>query len=111
MFDPTKPVQTRDGRKATILVTDLMGPYPIAARVAISDKQEEVCTYHDNGQRLTWSENLIDLVNIKVKKEAWINIYSDEGAHVIRHPDEEFAKHIGKSSKDYITTIRIEWEE
>jgi len=30
-FDPTKPVQTRDGRKARILYTDIKSGYPIVA--------------------------------------------------------------------------------
>lgn len=32
-FDPTKPVQTRDGRKARIICTDAKGVLPIIALV------------------------------------------------------------------------------
>ncbi len=42
-FDPTKPVQTRDGRKARILCTDLKTPdgYPLVVAVEYSDGEAE----------------------------------------------------------------------
>lgn len=41
-FDPTKPVQTRDGRKARIICTDAASPLPIVALV--TDKGVEYPT-------------------------------------------------------------------
>lgn len=68
-FDPTKPVQTRDGRKARILCTDLKGrePYTIVAthRNKSDEDVEYVSTFTAEG-RMFGSEqcNPNDLVNI-----------------------------------------------
>ncbi len=40
-FDPTKPVQTRGGRKARIICTDAKGMQPIVALVTTSDPDVE----------------------------------------------------------------------
>ncbi len=66
-FDPTKPVQTRDGRKARIICVDAAGKRPIAALITCIDTGEEdpevffsdgrYCG-HDDG------ESRIDLINV-----------------------------------------------
>lgn len=38
-FDPTKPVQTRNGRKARILCTDRKNTYPIVALITFEDEE------------------------------------------------------------------------
>ena len=54
-FDPTKPVQTRDGREARIICTDVerKGDWPIVALIKTSDGErpylykEDGCTFED----------------------------------------------------------------
>lgn len=52
-----------------------------------------------------------------VKKEGWINIFrrnsvddDNTWAHAI-YPSKEAARSTGQSQRDYITTIKVEWEE
>jgi hypothetical protein len=51
-FDPTEPVQTRDGRKARILCTDFRGTgvCPILAAVTCSDGTEKALSYFQDGR-------------------------------------------------------------
>ncbi len=72
-FDPPEPVQTRDGRKARIVCTDVNGHYPI---IALVDYHGTELVHHFNadGKACTGSRGS-DLINIPVKREGWINIY------------------------------------
>lgn len=78
-FDPTKPVQTRDGRQAQILRTDLKNnEYPIAALITQPDGEEYVSTHFSNGRWVSDTiENENDLVNVpaKVRVDIFINVY------------------------------------
>lgn len=73
-FDPTKPVQTRDGRKARIIATDRAGTYPIIALVFGHKGTEIVCSFTVEGcfsDCGTGSSS--DLVN--VPPSLWQNVY------------------------------------
>lgn len=72
-FDPMKPVQTRDGRKARILATDIKGPFPIAAVIdRIGGIGERVETYSSEGCLGTFSDNCPgDLVNIPERRSVF----------------------------------------
>lgn len=76
MFDPTKPVQTRDGRKARIICTDRKHEaYPIAALVFDEDcGEEDVEFFAADGREYVGDDNDIDLVNVPEKVEGWVNI-------------------------------------
>lgn len=65
-FDPTKPVQTRDGRKARIICTDAKGEYPIVALITYEDGEEEPGMFYSNGAFISGQHTLPsrDLVNI-----------------------------------------------
>jgi len=74
MFDPTKPVKTRDGRKARIICTDRNDKdYPIVALVDDSD-YEEIKSYSSEGAYLhTMDESASDLINMLNTK--YLNVY------------------------------------
>lgn len=112
-----KPVCTRDGRKARIISFDRHGEdCPIIALVVDSKNAEceEVIDYTLDG---ICNENIInhnkyDLMMLTRKKEGWVNIYKDfEDTVCCVYPTEKEALEDGETEKDYITTIRIEWEE
>lgn len=66
-IDLTKPVQTRDGRKARILCTDMVNPhYPVAAVVTFADGIEVARMYTRDGYfgRFVDSLSANDLVNV-----------------------------------------------
>ena len=70
-FDPTKPCQTRDGRPARILCTDLVGDYPIVAAVPRQEDGLEilVTTKSDGSYSRGIGGSFHDLVNIPVEHE------------------------------------------
>ena len=112
-----KPVCTRDGRKARIISFDRHGEdCPIIALVVDSKNAEceEVIDYTLDG---ICNENIInhnkyDLTMFTRKKEGWLNIFKDfEDTVCCVYPTEKEALEDGEIEKDYITTIKIEWEE
>jgi hypothetical protein len=112
-----KPVCTRDGRKARIISFDRHGEdCPIIALVVDSKNAEceEVIDYTLDG---ICNENIInhnkyDLMMFTRKKEGWLNIFKDfEDTVCCVYPTEKEALEDGETEKDYITTIKIEWEE
>lgn len=67
-FDPTKPVETRDGRKARILCADRRDPeYPIVALVEVPEEGEErVLTFSPAGGFVDdCGDHRTDLVNVE----------------------------------------------
>jgi Zn-dependent alcohol dehydrogenase len=83
IFDPTKPVQTRDGRPAKILCIDLKHHrYQIAARVQMhhNARDETVVLFDKNGRKNydNGEDESIDLVNVPEKHVRWVNIYKEK---------------------------------
>lgn len=85
-FDPAKPVQTRDGRKARIVCTDSKHMYgeirqPIIAEVEVNESCKAVTVNYTESGRLfnDQQESHYDLVNIPRKHTCtcWVNVYSD----------------------------------
>jgi hypothetical protein len=82
MFDPTKPVQTRDGRKARIICSDRKHPggqLLLVSLITNSNGVEEVSLHAMNGSVLAISEHHNDLINIPVKVEIY-NFCSPTGS-------------------------------
>ena len=79
-FDPTKPVQTRDGRKARILATDLIvTSYTLVGAIICSDGEERIYTFLPNGRTNNVDESRTDLINIPEKTVRFVNTYPDQG--------------------------------
>jgi len=81
-FNPTLPVQTRDGRKARILCTDAKGKRPIIALVERSSGDEYISWHSAEGQ--WWETNEIsadDLINIPEKR--WIGVFRGDDGEVL----------------------------
>ena len=113
LANPSQKIMTRDGRKARILCTDMKNKQPVLALVTEEDR-EDIHFYYQNG---VWCNEFpnhkLDLVFAPVKKEGWINIFRCKTDLYIGDVFEtkEAAEKMGKLSKNYITTIKIEWEE
>lgn len=74
-FNPNKPVQTRDGREARIIASDVQAEYPIIAAIKNVDGSEFIETYKVDGASpyascYTYCEDVVDLVNVPEKKFA-----------------------------------------
>jgi hypothetical protein len=63
-FNPSKPVQTRDGCPARILASDVKGSLPIVALVQGADETEILYQYHKDGRANSYYDVGRDLVNI-----------------------------------------------
>jgi hypothetical protein len=119
-FDPTRPVQTRDGRKARIVCVDALGAQPIVALVEGDKYETEGRHYMDGFYQHDRVPSLRDLINIPQKREGWVNVYP--ASLILEMPctekrppvscafasEEEANKY---AQFDRIACIRIEWTE
>lgn len=83
-FDPTKPVQTRDGHKARILCTDRAtdsGLSIVALVMSRNGTQETVVTLEADGRFHNFRQSNNDLVNIPVVRKMYAYQYKPEGKH------------------------------
>lgn len=116
LANPSRKVVTGDGRKVKILCTNRKSPYPIVALVENHDSDNEsVCSYRENGLYSLYSlseEN--NLFFAPEKHEGWVNVYrnsdSDTYAGAV-YDSQEDAKNRKAFDENYVTTIKIEWEE
>ena len=116
-----KAVCTRDGSKARIICFDRRlfyknVSYPILALVERSDGEDDVCGYNEKGKVLIedGTEYKDDLMMLPEKKEMWINIYNGTIGSVpggCLYDTEEDAKDAVKGNENYVTTIKVSWEE
>lgn len=76
-FDPTKPVQTRDGRKARIICTDFNGDKLVV--LVETNGREYFGSRRSDGRLDGQIENGADLVNIPVKTSTWQHVWRNTG--------------------------------
>ena len=114
---PTRKVITRDGRSARIICTDAKGKYPVIALIEIENNNDEVISiYQKDGQ---FAQNDIckeDLFFAPEKHEGYVNVfkgtsndYRHSGFRIYK--SKEDAEEAIEGDSDYITTLKIEWEE
>ncbi len=108
-----KPVCTRDGRKARIICFDKeKDVYPLVVLVSDKDGYEIINLYKANGAHPTIPDN--DLMMLPKKKEGWINIYRSEkgeywsGQLLFSTKKDAIDAH---DHAQYVTTVKVEWEE
>lgn len=113
--NPSQKVVTRDGRDVRIICTDAKGDEPIIALVYNNNRDEEnVYTYNRDGYFYKDSYSDLDLFFAPTKREGWTNIYSmgikktRQCGNIFKTKKEALNF---KGDKNYIATIKIEWEE
>ena len=110
-----KPVCTRDGRKARIICFDKKGDYPIVALVNDYNKEEYIKNYDKFGKKFIDGETTDDLMMLPEKKEGWVNIYRNEKGEYwseqILFSTKKDATDIVHDHAQYVTTVKMEWEE
>lgn len=113
--NPSKKVITRDGRNARIICTDAKNNYPIVALIEMSNGRErQPCGYKKDGTYLTGENLSCDLFFAPEKHEGWINLYKinsiiSPGPRA--YDTKEEAESAAGNRSDYISTIKIKWEE
>lgn len=111
--NPDRKIVTRDRRSARIICTDRVGRWPIIA--LISDNGGEIiCSFTADGKKYAQEMEKVDLFFAPEKKEGWINIYkyyskTIPGAEVCSTKEE--AEAVVGNRSDYISTVKIQWEE
>lgn len=99
------PVCTKDGRKARIICFDVKGSvYPIVALVDVNGR-EVILRYNKKGISYT-SPCGYNLMMLPEKKEGYAVICKSD-----LYESEEIALKDADLFKDYIKTIKVEWEE
>ena len=109
---------TRDGRYARIICTDAKTLYPIIALVESPDHVDEIArSYTKGGYFNPGEEDVCDLFFAPEKHEGWMNIYKHNDGHYegdgnIYNAEEECkANQTSCYRYQYLTTVKIEWEE
>ena len=115
--NPQKKVITREGLSARIICTGRKGynTKPIIALVTIPNGTEVLKSYWEDGVNTRGCEgNPDDLFFTSVKKSSWINLYKinsiiSPGPRA--YDTKEEAESAAVDKFNYISTIKIEWEE
>lgn len=114
--NPSRKIVTRDWRTVRIICTDFQSDKPIIGLVKDKEENKErAYNFSEDGRQYPTEdvvESNLDLFFVPIKKEGWVNIYQDNKFkwNSIFDTKEE-AEEIGKSLDNYITTIKIEWEQ
>ena len=113
--NPERKVVTRDGRKVRIVCTDRKGlcTKPVVGLITLPNGDEVIKIFWDNGIETAGSEDKNDLFFAPTKHTDYINLYHNEDGYSLGavFSSEKEAKEIATIDKDYITTIKAEWEE
>lgn len=112
-FDPTKPVQTRDGRPARIICTDVKHQSPmfrIQALVEDTSGNEHSYPYSEDG-RFDFQEHDIDLINVPVKRSMWQTVTGINGWLFSRFPSKERAIAAQTTTMPVIGHLRYDYED
>ena len=114
--NPSRKIVTRDWRTVRIICTDFQSDKPIIGLVKDKEENKErAYNFSEDGKQYPTEdvvESNLDLFFVPIKKEGWVNIYQDNKFkwNSIFDTKEE-AEEIGKSLSNYVTTIKIKWEQ
>lgn len=114
-----RKVITRDGRNVRILCVDAKGDYPVVALIPDGEgeyKRDSPEAYTEDGYNYSGRISYLDLFFAPEIHEGWANVFggADGNSYVGDSrifKSKEDAEKEGKKWKDYIATVRIEWEE
>ena len=118
LANPTRRVVTRKGCPVRILCTDRNLPTEeIVGLIMNDDGTEEIYSWNKQGKRFSLSDELSmrDLFFAPEKHEGWVNVYRySDGGHTYAgavYDSKEDAEKPKTIDENYVTTIKIEWEE
>lgn len=106
--NPSREVVTRDGRAVKICCTDYVDG-PVIAKI-----EDDVFShsFREDGRYVDYEETDYDLFFTTEKHEGWVNIFKGEDFyHTFIYNSKEDAEKQGETFYNYVTTIKIEWEE
>ena len=114
LTNPSKKVVTREGKPARIICTNAkFEKYPLVALITKEDGREFIAIFDTLGKYHCKQYRYLDLFFASEKHEGWINLYKSgiswSLGTSIWQTEEEAKKCV--DAADYVTTIKIEWEE
>ena len=116
LANPSRKLVTRDGRNARIICTDMKSTtYPVVALREDGSGYEQIFTFSKNGEYAVNESSRNDLFFAPETHEGWINVYRySDGGHAYAgavYDSKEDAEKRKIIDENYVTTIKIEWEE
>ena len=114
LANPARKVVTRDGKNVRILCTDRkLYNEQIVGLIMNDNGMESIFTWTQQGKEYINSDTSNDLFFAPEKHEGWINIYrdSDNGRVYTGRLYDSKEDAEKRKSDEYVTTIKIEWEE
>lgn len=113
--NPSRRIVTRDGRPAEIKCTNYVGTssaFCVIAEVDVKNVRMSFLFRETDGRFNRYKEEELDLFFAPEKHEGWANIYKQDAKYrVIGYVYETKEEAERNRDIDYITTIKIEWEE
>ena len=116
LANPSRKVVTRDGKNVRILCTNRkLDSKEVVGLTMNNDGTEGLLSWSKQGKSLSLNDSSLDLFFAPEKHEGWINVYrnSDSGRVYTgaAYDSKEDAEKRKESGENYVTTIKIEWEE
>ena len=117
LANPSRKVVTRDGCPVQIICTDAkLGFSQIIALIKVGNKNYEcIRTYTKNGKPIGYLQEYDTLFFAPETHEGWINVYRNiDSGHTYAgavYDSKEDAEKRKIIDENYVTTIKIEWEE
>ena len=116
LANPSRKLVTRDGKNVRIICTNRRDlNYPIIALIETSSGGEVAYSHTKDGRHCTDCSDIFDLFFAPEKHEGWINVYRySDGGHAYAgavYDSKEDAEKRKTIDENYVTTIKIEWEE
>ena len=113
--NPSRKVVTRDGCPVRILCTDKKSYNEQIVGLIMGDNgMEFISTWTQQGKSFFNSDTPNDLFFAPEKHEGWINVYRNNDSHTYAgavYDSQEDAEKRKAFDENYVTTIKIEWEE
>ena len=117
LANPSRKVVTRDGRPVRIICTDMKSYNEKIVGLIPSDTGiESIVTWTQQGKQYLNMDTPNDLFFAPEKHEGWINIFKVACANAYLkesriYSSKEIAESEGRGLSNYLSTIKIEWEE
>ena len=117
LANPSRKVVTRDGKNVRILCTDRkLDSKEVVGLTMNNDGTEGLLSWSKQGKSLSLNDSSFDLFFASEKHEGWVNLYkwaNKDCAYYIgsMYNSKAEAENKRDTSDNYVTTIKIEWEE
>ena len=116
LANPSRKVVTKDGRPVRILCTDRISyNVEIVGLIMNNNRMESIFTWTQQGKEYVNGDTSNDLFFAPETHEGWINVYRhSDGGHAYAgavYDSKEDAEKRKTIDENYVTTIKIEWEE